>query len=100
MSVFAIGDKDTVLGITIAGGNGAVAESADAAASALDAALERDDLALILVTRDVAEPMRERMNRLRMTSLHPIVMEIPGKSLQPSRRSLDELVKRAIGLSV
>lgn len=100
MSVFAIGDKDTVLGITLAGGDGAIVETAEDARSQLESVLKREDVMLILVTRKWAESMRERINRLRMTSLQPIVMEIPGKDLQPSEESLAQLVQRALGISL
>ena len=100
MSVFVIGDKDTVLGFTLVGGEGTVVSSVEGADQALTAALERDDIELLLVTREWSESMQERMNRVRMTSLRPVVVEIPGKNLHEPSTSLEELVKRAIGITI
>jgi V/A-type H+-transporting ATPase subunit F len=100
MGVYVIGDKDTVLGFTLVGGYGVVVQSAREAREHLESALEREEIDLLLVTREWADSMRERMNRLLMTSLRPVIIEIPGKESRPSVASIDDLVRRAIGMSL
>lgn len=100
MSIYVIGDRDTVLGMKLVGAEGTVPGNASEALRSLEQALERSDLKLVFITRDWAGQMRERIDRLKMTSLRPVVMEIPGKGLQPQGEPLSELVRKAVGVRV
>lgn len=100
MSVHVIGDEDTVLGLRLVGASGTVAADPDEARRALDAALDDEKIDLLLLTRKVFQPMQQRVNRLRTTSLRPVILEIPGKDGAPPEDSLDELIRRAVGISV
>lgn len=100
MSIFVIGDRDTVLGIRLVGGDGVTVEDAETASAELEEALQDEAIQLLLITREWSDRLRERIDRLKMDRLRPIVMEIPGKSVEPPERSLNELVRRAIGINV
>ncbi|WP_455381373.1 V-type ATP synthase subunit F [Salinispira pacifica] len=100
MDVHVIGDEDTVLGITLAGGSGTVPHSPEEADEALSAALQQKEIRLLLVTWEWSSRLSERMQSLRMRSIDPIVLEIPGKQVAVDRESVDQLVRRAIGISL
>ncbi len=100
MTVHVIGDRETVLGMQLVGVSGKTAESREEALDALDQALSDDRIQLLLITRKMAEQMRQQVDRLKMKRLSPIIIEIPGKDLKPPEQSMAEMVRRAIGISV
>jgi vacuolar-type H+-ATPase subunit F/Vma7 len=53
------------------------------------------------VTEDVADLITERMERLKLHSTVPLVVEIPGPAGEhPGRPSLEEVVFQAIGVKI
>jgi len=42
--------------------------------------------------------MHDRIDRLKMTRLKPVVMEIPGREAGAPETSLGEMVGRAVGI--
>lgn len=100
MSTFVIGDKDTVLGMQLVGVPGKTVNSSEEAAEALEGKLADEQVQLLFITREWAEQLRERVDRLKMTSLHPVVLEIPGRDLKPPKESIREMVRKAIGISI
>ena len=94
-----IGNAEAVLGFSLAGVQGQVAENADEVNQALDEALENPQVGIILVTEDVAKLAPVRMDQLRMRSTVPLVVEIPGpQGPSPDQPSLSEVVQRAVGV--
>ncbi|MFP4349639.1 MAG: V-type ATP synthase subunit F [Thermodesulfobacteriota bacterium] len=100
MSIFVIGDRDTVLGFRLVGAHGIPVKDKETASAELEKALQNEALQLLLITREWSDALRERIDRLKMDRLQPIVMEIPGKSVEPPERSLTQLVRRAIGINI
>ncbi len=100
MSIFVIGDRDTVLGIRLVGGDGIPVKDAATASAELEKALQDEAIQLLLITREWSDALRERIDRLKMDRLRPIVMEIPGKSVESPERPINELVRRAIGINI
>jgi vacuolar-type H+-ATPase subunit F/Vma7 len=98
MSVFVMGDEDAVLGFALVGVAGKAVHDADEARNTLDEVLAREDVEILLITEDWAATMRERMDDLKMNTLHPVILEIPGSEMAPAGRPLRELVQEAIGI--
>lgn len=98
MSLFVIGDKDTVLGFGLVGIEGEAVQSADEARAVLDQVLTQGDRQIILITRQWAAQMGTELNQLKMTTLKPVVVEIPGSEPEPAGRTLRELVEEALGI--
>jgi len=44
--------------------------------------------------------MREKVDQLKREMAEPLVLEVPGRALQPTGPSLRELVEEAIGIRV
>jgi vacuolar-type H+-ATPase subunit F/Vma7 len=101
MKILVIGHPEAVLGFSLVGVTGVEVSSADEANLALDTALADPKLGIILVTGDVAELIRSRMDQLRLHSTVPLVVEISAPaSVQPERTSLNDVVFRAIGVKL
>lgn len=111
MSIYVIGDEDTVLGFQLVGIPGQALEAPDggdngpaAVTAALDEALSRPGLQVLLITRSLGSKIRERVDKLKMTSLQPVIVEIPdreaaaGEAEKPLGRLLEEAVGMRLGL--
>ena len=99
MQYFVIGDEDTVLGFSLTGLSGQAVHSKDEAVAAWSKAIENKNNAIIIITEDVANLIRETVDRFLFSESFPLVVEIPspGKS---SSRDLRTLVNEAIGVSI
>ncbi len=101
MKLMVIGHPQAVLGFSLAGVSGKVASTAAEANQALDEALSRPDVGIILVTEDVSALIEARMDQLKMHSTVPLVVEIPAPGgPPPGKPSLNEVVRRAIGIKI
>jgi V/A-type H+-transporting ATPase subunit F len=101
MELMVIGHPAAVLGFSLAGVRGQIATSAEEVNQALDDALARKNIGIILVTEEVAMLIKERMENLKMHSTVPLVVEIPGPGgTPPGKQSLSEVVRRAIGIKL
>ncbi|MEA3346411.1 MAG: V-type ATP synthase subunit F [Chloroflexota bacterium] len=99
MKPLVIGSMDAVLGFGLVGVRGQVATTAQEVNQALDEVLQDPEVGIILVTEDVAELIRPRMDQLMRRSTVPLVVEIPGpEGPRPDRPSLSEVIRRAIGV--
>ena len=99
MEYFVIGDEDTVLGFSLVGVSGIVAATADEAKGAWDKALEDKAHGVIIITEDVADLIRDTVDRYLFSESFPLVVEIPDPG-KTSSRDLRSLVNEAIGVSI
>jgi V/A-type H+/Na+-transporting ATPase subunit F len=100
MRTYVIGNEDAVLGFSLVGVDGASAHDADELVQVLTRALDDKTIGLILVTSDVAQFSRERIDALKVSSLEPLVVEIPGEKAGTPTPSLKEFVQRAVGVNL
>ena len=100
MKMFVIGNENCVLGFALAGVGGRVVHSAQQVEQALSQCLSGKTIGLVLVASDVADLLRSRIDRLKVESLSPLVVEIPGPGEDSSYPSLKDLVQGAIGISL
>lgn len=98
MSIFVIGDENTVLGFSLVGVDGSQVENLKELNSRLEEALQREEIEIVLVTEYWAAQLGDEFDRLKMESEKPLVLEIPGSQPAPSRQSLMELVQQAVGI--
>jgi len=101
MKLLVIGNPDAVRGFALAGVRGQIATTAEELNHALDAALSDAETGIVLVTEDVADLARRRVDMLRVRSTVPLVVEIPGpEGPRPDRPSLSEVIRRTIGVRI
>jgi V/A-type H+-transporting ATPase subunit F len=98
---FCIADEDTVRGFHLAGIKGQVATTVPQAAKALEAAVNRADCGIIILTERIAASIRAQVDAIRSERTQPLVVEIPGPDGPlTGRKSLREFVQEAIGIRV
>jgi V/A-type H+/Na+-transporting ATPase subunit F len=101
MKILVIGHPEAVLGYSLVGVDGQAVTNKEETLQALEEALTDRSLGIILVTGDVAETIRDRMDDLQLHSTVPLVVEIPAPArVQPPQPSLNEIVFRAIGVKI
>ena len=96
--LLVIGDENGVFGFALLGVEGRVVHSAEEARQALEEALASREPGIVLLTEEWAEAMRDEVDRLKATVLEPLILEIPASRPITVRRSLHELVQRALGI--
>ncbi|RLC67056.1 MAG: Vacuolar H+transporting two-sector ATPase F subunit [Chloroflexi bacterium] len=101
MRLLVIGSQDAVWGFSLAGVRGQIVTTAEELNQALDAALENEELGIVLITEDVADLARQRVEEAMIRSTTPLVVEIPGpEGPSPDRPSLSEVIRRTIGVRI
>lgn len=99
MTFRCIADDDTVRGFRLAGVEGEIVATPAEAAAALDRAVGDGATGVVILTRDVANGIRERVRTLRRDFDRPLVVEIPGPlggaEFAPD---LARLVQAAVGI--
>ncbi|MEK6924511.1 MAG: V-type ATP synthase subunit F [Candidatus Micrarchaeota archaeon] len=98
--IIVVGDADTASGFRLAGVGDARVAGDDAEAIVL-AALAARDAGIIIVSEEVAARLSPKARRLLAESTKPVVVSVPSRSVSTSSStSLQELVKRAIGIDL
>ncbi len=101
MKVMVIGHPDAVLGFSLVGVQGVPATTPTEANRALDEALSRPDVGIILVTDDISAKIQGRMDTLKLRSTVPLVVEISSpREKATNQPSISEIVFRAIGIKL
>jgi vacuolar-type H+-ATPase subunit F/Vma7 len=101
MKMWVIGHPEAVLGFSLVGVGGRAASTAQEAGQALDAALSAEGVGVILITQDAARLIGPRLDRLKLRTAVPLVVEIPSpEGARTGEPSLREVVQRAIGIRV
>ncbi|MGC9360376.1 MAG: V-type ATP synthase subunit F [Anaerolineae bacterium] len=98
MKAFVIGSENCVLGFALAGLEGITVRSAEEVDAALDLLMGDPDVALVLISADVAALVRDRVDELKVNSLQPLLVEIPGQHTGTSYPPLRDFVQRAVGV--
>jgi V/A-type H+-transporting ATPase subunit F len=99
--LLVIGNQDAVWGFALAGVRGQVVTTTEELNRALDAALADQGLGIVLLTEDVANLARRRVDVLMVRSTSPLVVEIPGPGgPSPDRPTLGEVIQHTIGVRI
>ena len=99
MKAFVVGNENAVLGFSLVGVDGRVVRNSTELEAALDRCLADKAIALVLVTSDVIPLARQRVEKLQVSSVSPLVVEIPGEhGREMTADSLKEFVQRAVGV--
>jgi len=101
MKLMVIGNQDAVWGFALAGVRGRIVATAEELNRALDAAMADKEVGIVLVTEDVANLARQRVDTAMVRSTVPLVVEIPGPAgPRPDRPPLSEVIRRTIGVRI
>jgi vacuolar-type H+-ATPase subunit F/Vma7 len=97
---FVIGDNNMITGFRLVGVEGVEVTSVDMARQALREALERSDVALILISQQFSEQMRSDIDKIRIERVTPLIIEIPGSIGPTSTLKMSELVSKTLGIKI
>lgn len=102
MKTFLISDNvDSFVGLKVAGIKGSVVHTREEVVKVLEDLLKDKEISTIIVTEKIAELIPEELNKIKLSKLLPLVVEIPDR--HGSKKGEDHLlnyVKEAIGLKL
>lgn len=101
MRLSAICDKDTAVGLRLAGIHELFIPD-DNPIKILDKISERDDVGVIFITEKIAKKISKDLKEFRLRYDIPIILEIPDKTgrLEDHIDFVSHLVKRAVGIDI
>ena len=95
MNIALIGDKDSIAMFKLAG----VRNCYDLDSS-FDEIANNENVAILLVTDEYAEKMKDEIIHHRLTKKFPIIIEISGKKKIEREDTIKRLIIRAVGIEV
>jgi V/A-type H+-transporting ATPase subunit F len=97
---YVIGDSDMITGFRLVGVEGIEVTSADEAWQALNKALARSDLAIIIISEEYStQPqLHETIDKVRRERRNPLIVEIPGSRGKPSEIRMSDLISKTLGV--
>lgn len=102
MKFFLISDNvDTLTGMRLAGIEGVLCHETEETEKALMDAMDRKDIAVILMTEKLIDLVEARVNELKLTRPSPIISEIPDRHASVDvTASISRYVQEAIGIKL
>ena len=102
MLAYVIGDSDMITGFRLVGVEGAEANSVDEARQALNNALGRTDLAIIIMSEEFStQPqMHEAIEKIRRERKNTLIVEMPGSKGKPSQVHMSDLISKTLGVRI
>ena len=77
MKTIVIADEDTVLGFSLTGVQGIIVNTEEEIRKAFEKAIHLEDLGILLITEQVAEVIRETVDKWIIGGGQPLLVEIP-----------------------
>lgn len=101
MRYYVIGDEDTVLGFGMVGVEGQSVADPEEAERAFHAAIDTNDVGIIIITERIAELIRPLVDRYMFSEQFPLLVEVPDRQGPvEAKPGLRETVNQAIGISL
>jgi V/A-type H+/Na+-transporting ATPase subunit F len=99
---FVIGDADMVTGFRLVGVEGVEAASVDEARQALDKALTRPDLAIVIISEEfsIQPQLHDRIEKIRRERREPLIIEVPGSKGKPSETRMSDIISKTLGVRI
>jgi vacuolar-type H+-ATPase subunit F/Vma7 len=97
---FVIGDGDMITGFKLVGIDGVEVTSVDEARQALNDALTRRDVAIIIISAaySTQSSMRDLINKVRRERNMPLIVEIPGNKGLNGEIRMSDIISKSIGI--
>lgn len=102
MRFFVISDNvDTQVGMRLAGIDGVVVHEQDEVTDALSQAMDREDVAVILMTERLVKLCPALVDELKLNRSRPLIVEIPDRHGNGrAKDSITRYVREAIGIKI
>jgi V/A-type H+-transporting ATPase subunit F len=97
---YVIGDSDMITGFRLVGVEGVEVTSVDEAWQALNKALARSDLAIILISEEYSTlpQLHETIDKVRRERRNPLIVEVPGSRGKPSEIRMSDIISKILGV--
>jgi vacuolar-type H+-ATPase subunit F/Vma7 len=97
---YVIGDSDMITGFRLVGIKGEEVNSVEEAGKALNKALARSDLAIVIVSEEYStQPkLHETIDQIRRERRNPLIVELPGSKGKPTEISMSDLISKTLGV--
>ena len=100
MNFFCIADSASSLGFKLAGVETREVSVRSEALEALKVAVASENVGIILVTQLAASLIEDELDELMYSRKLPLILEIPSRGKDMKRKSVGEVLKKAIGVSI
>ena len=99
---YVIGDANMVMGFALVGVEGVEVTSPEEADRALERALDRGDLAIIILSEEFSShpQMRQKIATVRHQQREPLIIEVPGSKGKPSEIKMSDVISKALGVRI
>ena len=95
MKTALLGDTDTIALFKLAGVNKSYSDAAK-----FQELVDDNSIAIILITDEFAEQLKDKIIYHRLAKELPIIIEIPGKRKMEREDTIKRLIMRAVGVEV
>jgi len=102
MQFYLISDNvDTQMGMRLAGIEGVVVHERDEVNKALNDAIDKNDIAIILMTEKLIKLCEDTVYDLKLNRKRPLIVEIPDRhATSQITTTISKYVQEAIGLKI
>lgn len=102
MRLYLISDNiDTQVGLRLAGIDGVVVHEREKALSSLNAAIEDEDIGVVLITEKLSRLCEDEILKIKQTNEKPLIVEIPDRhGSERGEDSITRYVRGAIGIKI
>ena len=98
MKVVAVGSRGFVTGFELAGMDGVRVENSEQAFQVIQQNMNKNDVALILVSDDLARPIHDQLTEIRTKRSMPLVYEIPAPGSKREHVEYRDMLKSILGV--
>lgn len=101
MKLAALSDKDTAVGLRLAGIQELFVPNGNTK-NIWNQIIERDDIGILFVTEKIAEELDKYLKDFRIRNIIPIIVEIPDKKgrLKDHVDFVSHVIKKAVGVEI
>ena len=102
MKFYLLSDNiDTLMGMRLAGIEGQVVHTSEEVAKALDAAMEREDVGIILMTEIALKQCPEKVTDYKLNRAVPLIVEIPDRHATANiSDTISKYLAEAVGIKL
>lgn len=101
MKSFLISDnKDTIIGLRLAGMEGALAETKKEIESYFSKAVQDPNIGIIIITEKIFEEMKEEVLELKRTGNSKLITTIPDRTGLRDKNFIMRYIKESIGIKI
>lgn len=102
MKFYLISDNiDTHMGMRLAGIEGVVVHTEEEVSAALDRAMEKSDVGIVLMTEKAVSVCREKVYDYKLQRSTPLIVEIPDRhATSKISETISRYLKEAVGITL